>query len=330
MKRNILYNLLGILILIIIGLLIFKFTNKEEDTKDLQKISVAEVTHSIFYTPFYVAIENGYFESEGIQIDLILVSGSDNVAASVLSGDTEVGLAGPESAIFVYLGKEKNYLQVFSGLTKRDGQFIIARSDEEFNWNNLIGKEILVGRSTGMPALSFLKALENKGIDKSKLNINYSVDFAELSGTFLSGVGDYVNLFEPIATKLEDNKSGYVVESVGQISEEFPYTAFYARKNYIDENKEILEGFARAIKKGMDFTYENDGLTTAKVIKNQFSDTDIETLSTMIERYKDADAWLKTPYVEEEFYNTIVDLLKDNDLIDSPIYYNDMVNNLYE
>ena len=152
MKRNILYNLLGILILIIIGLLIFKFTNKEEDTKDLQKISVAEVTHSIFYTPFYVAIENGYFESEGIQIDLILVSGSDNVAASVLSGDTEVGLAGPESAIFVYLGKEKNYLQVFSGLTKRDGQFIIARSDEEFNWNNLIGKEILVGRSTGMPA----------------------------------------------------------------------------------------------------------------------------------------------------------------------------------
>ena len=330
MKKNILYILIGILIFIITSLLIGLFFSKNKNNDNLKTIKVAEVTHSIFYAPFYVAIENGYFEDEGISIDLMLVSGSDNVAASVLSGDTHVGLAGPESAIYVYLGKEKNYLQVFSGLTKRDGQFILSRKDETFNWNNLIGKEILVGRSSGMPALSFLKALENKGIDKNKVNINFSIEFAELSGSFIGGDGDYVNLFEPLASKLEDNKNGYVVESVGKISGEFPYTAFYARKNYINDNKELLAKFTNAIKKGMDFTLENKGIDTAKVIQKQFSDTNIDDLATMIDRYKEADAWLNNPFVEENFYNNLVDLLKDNNLIKEDVYYKDLVNNLYE
>lgn len=330
MKKNILYSLTGLAIIIIVILVSGLLIKKDNNTNGLETIKVSEVTHSIFYTPFYVAMENGYFKDEGIEIDLMLVSGSDNVAASVLSNDTQVGLAGPESAIFVYTGGEKDYLQVFAGLTKRDGQFILSRNNDTFNWENLIGKEILIGRSTGMPALSFLRALENKGIDKSKVNINTSIEFAELSGSFIGGEGDFVNLFEPLASKLEDNKNGYVVESVGQISGEFPYTAFYARKSYIKNNKDLLKKFSKAIKKGMDFTLNNEGMTVAKVIKKQFSDTDTEILANMIERYKDADAWLKTPYVEEKFYNTIVDLLKDNDLLDSPIYYKDMVNNLYE
>ena len=329
MKRNILYILVGIISITIIGLVIGIFM-KDDTSDELKTIKVAEVTHSIFYTPFYVAIENGYFEEEGIKIDLMLVSGSDNVAASVLSGDTEVGLAGPESAIYVYLGKEKNYLQVFSGLTKRDGQFILSRTNKNFDWENLYGKEILVGRSSGMPALSFLRALENKGIDKNKVNINYSIEFAELSGSFIGGEGDYVNLFEPLASKLEDNKNGYVVESVGQVSGEFPYTAFYARKSYIKDNKDLLVKFTNAIKKGMDYTLNNDSNVIAKVISKQFVDTKIDDLSTMIDRYQKSDAWLNTPYVEEEFYNTLVDLLKKNNLIDGTVYYKDLVNNLYE
>lgn len=329
MKKNILYILIGILCITIIGLVIRIFI-KDEKENELTTIKVAEVTHSIFYTPFYVALENGYFEEEGINLELMLVSGSDNVAASVLSGDTEVGLAGPESAVYVYLGKEKNYLQVFSGLTKRDGQFILARNNENFDWENLYGKEILVGRSTGMPALSFLRALENKGIDKEKVNINYSIEFAELSGSFIGGDGDYVNLFEPLASKLEDNKNGYVVESVGKVSGEFPYTAFYARKSYIKDNKALLKGFTAAIKKGMDYTLNKDSVDVAKVIEKQFSDTSLKDLAIMIDRYKEADAWLNTPYVEEEFYNTLIDLLKDNKLIKETVYYKDMVNNLYE
>ena len=291
---------------------------------------VAEVTHSIFYTPFYVAIEKGYFKEEGINIDLMLVSGSDNVAASVLSNDTEIGLAGPESATYVYLGKEKDYLQVFAGLTKRDGQFIISRNSKDFKWTDLIGKEILIGRSTGMPGLSFLRALRNEGINKEDVNINEAIEFAELSGAFLAGEGDYVNLFEPLASKLEQNKNGYVVTSVGASSDDFPYTAFYARKSYIENNKELLKKFSNAIDKGIKYTLDNDGDTIAKDIQKQFSDTSIEDLSIMINRYKEADSWLDNSYIEEEFFNTLINLLEENGLIKEKVNYNDLVNNMYE
>ena len=330
MKKNILYVLAGILLVIIIGLVAILFIKNRDEKLDTKTIKVSEVTHSIFYAPFYVAIENGYFKDAGIDIDLMLVSGSDNVAASVLSGDTEVGLAGPESAVYVALGGEKDYLQVFSGLTKRDGQFMLARNDKKFDWHDLEGKEILIGRRTGMPGLSFLRALKNQGIDEDKVKINESIEFAELSGAFIGGEGDYVNLFEPLASKLEDNDNGYVVTSVGAASDAFPYTAFYARKSYIEENKELLKDFTKAIAKGLEFTLENDGETVAKVIQKQFSDTSVEDLALMIERYKEADAWLSTPLVEEDFYNTLIDLLKENDLIKEEVYYKDMVNNLYE
>lgn len=198
MKKIYFIPIIGILFIIAIFSLNTILKNKENNN-DLNKIKVAEVTHSIFYTPFYVAIENGYFEKENINIELILVSGSDNVASSVLSNDTQVGLAGPESAVFVYTGDYKDYLQVFSGLTKRDGQFILSRN-KNFDWNDLIGKEILVGRSSGMPALSFFKALENKGISKDLVNINTSIEFAELSGSFIGGDGDFVNLFDDSET----------------------------------------------------------------------------------------------------------------------------------
>ena len=330
MKKNILYVLAGILLVIIIGLVAILFIKNRDEKLDTKTIKVSEVTHSIFYAPFYVAIENGYFKDAGIDIDLMLVSGSDNVAASVLSGDTEVGLAGPESAVYVALGGEKDYLQVFSGLTKRDGQFMLARTDKKFDWHDLEGKEILIGRRTGMPGLSFLRALKNQGIDENKVKINESIEFAELSGAFIGGEGDYVNLFEPLASKLEDNGNGFVVTSVGAASDAFPYTAFYARKSYIEENKELLKDFTKAIAKGLKFTLENDGETVAKIIQKQFSDTSLEDLALMIDRYKDADAWLSTPLVEEDFYNTLIDLLKENDLIKKDVYYKDMVNNLYE
>ena len=260
----------------------------------------------------------------------MLVSGSDNVAASVLSNDTEVGLAGPESATYVYLGKEKDYLQVFAGLTKRDGQFIISRNTKEFKWTDLIGKEILIGRSTGMPGLSFLRALENEGIDKTKVNINEAIEFAELSGAFIGGEGDYVNLFEPLASKLEQNKNGYVVTSVGAYSDDFPYTAFYARKSYIEKNKELLKKFSTAIDKGIKYTLNNNGDTIAKTIQKQFSDTSIEDLTIMINRYKEADVWLDNPYVEEDFFNTLIELLEENGLIKEKVNYKYLVNNLYE
>ena len=333
MKKNILYILTCLLSVILVGLVIGLFiVNKDDNTNsELTTIKVSEVTHSIFYTPFYVAIENGYFQDEGILIDLSLVSGSDNVAASVLSNDTEVGLAGPESAVYVYLGGNEDYLQVFAGLTKRDGQFLLSRTDNnEFDWHDLEGKEILIGRLTGMPGLSFLRALKNVGVNKDDVKINSSIEFAELSGAFIGGEGDYVNLFEPLASKLENNKEGYIMTSVGAYSDAFPYTAFYAKKSYITKNKELLTKFTNAIKKGLDYTFNNSSEDVAKVIQKQFSDTKIDDLTIMIDHYKEADAWLKNPFVEKEFYNTLIDLLKENNLINKTVSYKDMVYNLYE
>lgn len=184
------------IIIIIIILLSCLFINNDNKT-DLKQIKIAEVTHSVFYAPLYVAIENNYFQDEGLATSLVLTPGADKVSAAVLSNDVQIGLAGAESAIYVYENGEKDYLQIFSGLTKRDGQFIISRTKiDNFTMNDLIGKEILVGRSSGMPALNFLNALKKAGIDPKSININYSVDFAALSGTFIGNTGDFVNLFD--------------------------------------------------------------------------------------------------------------------------------------
>ena len=329
MKKKILIIIIALIILAIAIFFIIKGFNKEDDST-LKKVSLAEVTHSSFYTPLYVAIENGYFEDEGLEIELILTPGADKVSAAVLSGDVEIGFAGAESAIYVYEQNNPDYLQIFSGLTKRDGQFIVSRDNyEDFSLEDLYGKEILVGRSTGMPALNFLNGLKNMGIDIDRININYSVEFAALSGTFIGGTGDFVNLFEPNATSLEENGYGKVVASVGEMSGEVPYTAFYARKSYIEENSDIIDAFTKAIAKGIEYTMNNDSSVVAEDIIAQFPDTDVDELALMIDRYKKYDCFLTTPFVSEEIFTNLEDFLIDFELIENYVPYNDLVNNFY-
>ena len=330
MKKKIIIILIALIVLVGVSLILIKVFDRKEDSS-LTKVRLAEVTHSSFYAPLYVAIENGYFEEEGIDLELILTPGADKVSAAVLSNDVEIGFAGAESAIYVYDQEESDYLRTFSGLTKRDGQFIVARDNyEDFSLEDLYGKEILVGRSTGMPALNFLNGLKNMGIDIDKININYSVEFAALSGSFIGGTGDFVNLFEPNATSLEENGYGHVVASVGVMSGEVPYTAFYARKSYIEENPEIIEGFTKAIAKAITYTLENDATKVAEDIIDQFPDTDVSELALMIDRYKEYDCWLENPFVSEELFTNLEDFLIDFDLLSDYVPYEDLVNNFYE
>lgn len=329
MKKRILITIIAVLI---IGLLIFfSFNfNKKNDKNNLTKIRLAEVTHSSFYTPLYIAIENGYFKEEGLEIELILTPGADKVSAAVLSNDVEIGFAGAESVIYIYNENEKDYLQIFSGLTKRDGQFIVSKKPiNNFTLNDLIDKEILVGRSTGMPALNFLNALKNKNIDISKINVNYNIEFAALSGAFIGGTGDFVNLFEPNATALEKEGYGYVVASIGELSGEVPYTAFYARKSYINNNKETITKFTNAINKALEYTLNTESSIVAKDIINQFPDTKIEDLTAMINRYKEYDCWLKTPFINEKLFTNLEDFLMDFDLIEEYVPFNKLVRNFY-
>lgn len=321
--KKIFYTFLVILLLVLC--LIF-FLPKKEKNDNMKSIKIAEVTHSVFYAPLYVAIEEGYFNEENIDIKLILTPGADKVSAAVLSGDVQIGFAGAESAIYVYEKNEKDYLQIFSGLTKRDGQFILGRKDKkDFSLKDLYGKEILVGRSSGMPALNFLNALKNEEIDKNKIKINYNIDFASLSGAFIGNTGDYVNLFEPTALKLEKEGYGYVLQSIGLLSGEMPYTTFYARKSYIENNKEIIKSFTKAIDKGLEFVKNNDEMKIAKSIYKQFPDLSLNDLSTIIKRYKDADSFLDSSYIEEKLLVNLENLLIDNNLLKDYVPYNDLI-----
>lgn len=321
--KKIFYTFLVILLLVLC--LIF-FLPKKEKNDNMNSIKIAEVTHSVFYAPLYVAIEEGYFNEENIDIKLILTPGADKVSAAVLSGDVQIGFAGAESAIYVYEKNEKDYLQIFSGLTKRDGQFILGRKDKkDFSLKDLYGKEILVGRSSGMPALNFLNALKNEEIDKNKIKINYNIDFASLSGAFIGNTGDYVNLFEPTALKLENEGYGYVLQSIGLLSGEMPYTTFYARKSYIANNKEIIKSFTKAINKGLEFVKNNDEMKIAKSIYKQFPDLSLNDLSTIIKRYKDADSFLDSSYIEEKLLVNLENLLIDNNLLKDYVPYNDLI-----
>ncbi|MDY3948585.1 MAG: ABC transporter substrate-binding protein [Bacilli bacterium] len=314
--------------LCLIGMIAFVcFTGKKEEN-DLRKIRVAEVTHSPFYTPFYVAIENGYFKEEGLDIELVLTPGADKVSAAVLSNDVEIGFAGPEASIYVYNGGEEDYIISFAGLTKRDGQFILAReATDNFKLEDLYNKEILVGRKGGMPSLNFLNALKKSNIDPKKININYSVEFAALSGSFIGGIGNYVNLFEPTATKLTKDNLGYVVASIGLMSGEVPYTAFNARKSFINNNEDVIRKFTKALNKGIKYTLENNEIEIAKVILKQFPDSSLNDLSVIIKRYKDYDCFLDSTYISEKSFENLEDIMIDNDLLKSYVPYSDLIKN---
>ena len=320
---------LVILIIIIFGLLFISRNN--DKSKELEHITVAEVTHSAFYAPWYVAIEKGYFLDNGIDVDVVLTSGANNVVAAVLSNDVNIGLCGPEATIYIYEEGEKDYIKTFSGLTKRDGQFIVSRKKEDnFKIEDLIGKEVLAGRVGGMPELNFENALRNSNVNIKDVNINTTVDFASLSGAFIGGEGDYVNLFEPNATSLEKLGYGYVVGSIGELSGEMPYTAFNARKSYIENNEELIKNFVKSINQGLEFVKNNSPEVIANTIIDQFPDTSINDLISIVKRYKESDSWLSTPYISEESFRNLESIMIESNQLDDYVNYKDLIINYYE
>lgn len=319
-----------ILVIIIIIILIGISCLFKKDKKDtLTKVKVAEVTHSIFYTPMYISDALGYFEDENLDVEIILTSGADAVASAVLSNDVQIGFCGSEQSIYIYNKGSKDYLVNFAGLTKRDGSFIVSRTDKEFKLTDLIGKTILGGRQGGMPAMTLAYTLYENGIDVNKVNIDTSVAFASMSGAFIGGTGDYVTLFEPTALQLEKQNQGYVVASVGKLGGEVPYTAFNAKKSYIDKNPKVIEGFVSAIQKGLDYTFNHTPEELAEIIEDYFPDVSKNDLIEVIKRYKENDSWYRTTYITKDGFDRIQDIMKYNGVLDKSASYNKLVNNKY-
>lgn len=293
-----------------------------------QQEIVAEVTHSIFYAPQYIAHSLGYFEEEGLDVELILVPGADKVAAAVLSGDVNIGFCGTEASIYIYNEGESDYLVNFAGLTKRDGSFIVSREKiENFKLEDLKGKYIIGGRKGGMPEMTLEWALKNNGIDpKNDVFIDTSIAFAAMAGAFIGGTGDFVTLFEPLALQVEKQGYGYVVASVGELGGTVPYTAYNAKKSYIENNPKIIEGFTRAIQKGLNFVHNNTPEKIAQHIIDYFPDTSLNDVIAVVKRYKDIDSWYTTTKISEEDFNHVQTIMESAGELNKRAPYNKLIN----
>lgn len=299
-----------IALFIIAGLCCLFFLNNKKS--NLTKIKVAEVTHSIFYAPQYVAHSLGYFEEEGLDVEILLVPGADKVTAAVLSGDVQIGFCGSEATIYVYNQGEKDYLVNFAALTKRDGSFLVSREKyDNFTLNDLKGKTVIGGRKGGMPEMTFEWALKQNGIDPKKdLDIDTSVAFASMAGTFIGGNGDFVTLFEPQALQIEQQGYGYVVASVGELGGVVPYTSYNAKKSYIDEHEKEVKGFTKAIQKGLDYVHTHSDEEVAKAITSYFPDTSMNDLVKIVKRYRENDSWFQTTEIAEQDYKHIEEIVE--------------------
>ena len=319
-----------IIAIIIAGIAIYSINNKTNDNI-LKKISVNEVTRSVFYAPQYVAINKGFFEEEGLEIELTTGQGADKVMTAVLAGQSDIGFAGPEAAIYVYNEGKEDYSEVFAQMTKRDGSFLVSKTDtDNFSWSDLKGKTVIPGRKGGVPYMTFEYVLKQNGIDPEKdVNLDDSIKFDLMAGAFAGGDAEYVTLFEPTASMTEDAGKGYVVASVGEASGEIPYTAYFAKKSYIEANEDIIQGFTNAIYKGQQWTKEHTAEEIAEVIQDFFPDTDLEMLARSIQSYMDIDAWNDTPILKEESFNLLQEVMKEAEELDKEAPYNKVVNNKF-
>lgn len=298
-----------ILVLILSVAMVFAACGQQ----DKIRISLSEVTHSVFYAPQYVAINLGFFEEQGLEVELSNGQGADKVMTAVLSGQVDIGFAGPEASIYVYNEGREDYAVVFAQLTKRDGSFLVGRTPEpDFKWENLRGKSIIGGRKGGVPEMTLEYVLKKHGLMPNQdLIVDTSIQFAAMAGAFTGGEGDYVTLFEPTATMLEKEGKGYVLASVGMESGEIPYTAYFAKKSYIEKNKDIIQRFTNAIYKGQQWVEQHTPKEIADVIRPSFPDTDLEILEAVAQRYKEIDAWCKDPIMTEEALNRLQDVMEE-------------------
>ncbi len=293
----------------------------------MKKVVLNEVAHSIFYAPMYVAIEEGYFAENGIDLTLVTGFGADKTMTAVLTGEADIGFMGSESTIYTYVGGTEDYVVNFAQLTQRAGNFLVSREPiDDFSWDMLVGKDVLGGRAGGMPEMVFEYILTKNGIDPmADLRIDQSIDFGSTAAAFSGGQGDFTVEFEPHATSLEQKGEGYVVASLGEDSGYVPYTSFSAKKSYLEKNGDIIQAFTDALQKGMDYVQDHTPEEIAKVIAPQFPETNMDTLTTIVDRYYQQDTWKENLIFQEDAFSLLQNILKDSGVLEKNVPYEDLV-----
>ena len=318
-----------IILIVAMALGIYGVKKKQNQNNGITIVKVNEVTRSVFYAPQYVAINNGYFEKRGINIELTTGQGADAVMAAVLSNQCDIGFAGPEASIYVYNEGKEDHTQVFAQMTKKDGSFLIARNDtENFSWQDLKGKTVIPGRKGGVPYMTLEYVLRQNGIDpETDVVLDDSIKFDLMAGAFTSGNADYVTLFEPTASLTEKEGKGYIVASVGEAAGEIPYTAYFAKKSYLSENKDLVQRFTDAIYEAQIWTKEHSSEEIAEAIKDFFPDTETELLAEVIQNYKDIDAWNDNPTLTEESFDRLQEVMIQAGELKEKVPYEAIVTN---
>lgn len=330
MKKKLRSIFLLISTLIILSVSIIGCTDNTYDN-ELTKVTVSEVTHSVFYAPQYIAIELGFFEEEGIDLELINSQGADKVMTAVLSNQVDIGFAGPEAAIYVYNEGKEDYTQVFAQVTQKDGSFLVARENiEDFEWTDLKGKHILPGRKGGVPYMTLQYVIEQHGLDIEKdLNFDNSISYDAMNSAFAAGTGDFVTIFEPTATVFENEGKGYIVASIGADSGEIPYTAYFAKKSFIEKNPELIQKFVNALYKGQQWVMSHSAAEIAEVLSPSFPEVDLKVLETVVNRYKEIDAWKTEPSMTEESFNKLQEVMINAGELTTAAPFNKIVNNSF-
>ena len=307
------------------------FAGCGEKGDEMTKVTLNEVAHSIFYAPQYVALENGYFTQEGIDLELVTGYGADKTMAAVISGDAQIGFMGAEVSVYAYLEGANDPVVNFAQGTQRAGNFLVAREEiPDFHWTDLKDKKVLGGRKGGMPEMVFEYILRQNGIDPSKdLIIDQSIDFGSTAAAFSGGKGEFTVEFEPAATTLEKNGEGYVVASLGVDSGYVPYTSYSAKTSYIEKHPEIIQAFTDGLQKGVDYVNSHTAEEIAKVIQPQFKENDLDTITTIVERYQSQDTWKENLVFEKESFELLQDILESAGELEERADYDDLVTTVY-
>ena len=303
---------------------------KKDSTEDktLSKVTLNEVAHSIFYAPQYVAIEEGYFKEEGLDLTLVTGFGADKTMTAVISGEADIGFMGAEASIYAYQEGATDPVMNFAQLTQRAGNFLVAREEmPDFTWNDLKGKKVLGGRKGGMPEMVFEYILKNNGLDpETDLTIDQSIDFGSTAAAFTGDTSaDFTVEFEPSATLLEQEGTGYVVASLGTDSGYVPYTSYSAKASFLEDHPKTIQKFTNALQKGMDYVHAHTPAEIAQVIKPQFDDTDMETLTAIVKRYQEQDTWKDSLIFEKDSFLLLSDILESAGELSEKVPYEQLV-----
>ena len=333
MKNKKWISLAAAVVLAVTALPMGVFAAKKDSTEEkLTKVTLNEVAHSIFYAPQYVAIEEGYFKDEGLDLTLVTGFGADKTMTAVISGEADIGFMGAEASVYAYQEGATDAVVNFAQLTQRAGNFLVAREEmPDFKWEDLKDKKVLGGRKGGMPEMVVEYILRKNGLDPQKdLTIDQSIDFGSTAAAFTGDTSaDFTVEFEPSATALEKEGAGYVVASLGVDSGYVPYTSYSAKTSYMEKNPEIIQKFTNALQKGMEYVQSHTPEEIAEVIAPQFAETDLDTVTAIVKRYYDQNTWKSNLIFEKESFELLEDILEDSGELSERVSYEDLVATKY-